>query len=84
MGRVLVATDVPGCRDLVDDGVNGFLCVAKDAESLASAMARVIRLTETELMFMGRVSREKVERAFSQERVAEAYLQALGELGLVK
>jgi glycosyltransferase involved in cell wall biosynthesis len=84
MGRVLVATDVPGCRDLVDDGVNGFLCVAKDTGSLASALTRVIRLSEAELISMGRVSREKVERDFSQDRVAEAYLQALGELGLVE
>ena len=39
MERPLIASDVPGCRDVVDDGVNGFLCSARDAVSLADGDA---------------------------------------------
>ena len=41
MARPLIAADVPGCRDVVDDGVNGFLCKVRDPVSLADAMKHV-------------------------------------------
>ncbi|SDH69971.1 glycosyltransferase family 4 protein [Roseospirillum parvum] len=40
-GRPLIATDVPGCRALVEDGVNGLLVPARDGAALAQAMARL-------------------------------------------
>ena len=83
IGRALVATDVPGCRDVVEDGVNGFLCQARDEASLADAMNRVALMSERELIAMGRVSRKRVESAFGQEQVADAYLLALRELGVL-
>lgn len=39
MARPLIATDVPGCRDVVVHGKNGYLCKVMDAESLASRIA---------------------------------------------
>ena len=44
MARPLIATDVPGCRDVVEDGVNGYLCAVRDPASLAEAMRTVARL----------------------------------------
>ena len=38
MARPLIATDVPGCREVVENGINGFLCQVRDSESLAKAM----------------------------------------------
>jgi len=77
MGRPLIATDVPGCRELVDDGVNGFLCAAGDSSSLALAMKRFARLSDEERAVMGTTSRREAEERFSEAFVVEAYLDAL-------
>ena len=80
MGRPLVATDAPGCRNLVEPGVTGFLCDVRSAVSLAGAMERVLRLTPDERVKMGGRARQMVEERFSDERVSEAYLAVLGRL----
>ena len=41
LGKTLVATDVPGCRETVIDGRNGFLCAPRSADSLAEAVMRI-------------------------------------------
>lgn len=78
MGRPLIATDVPGCREVVDHGRNGFLCNARSAESLAEAIKTMACLTATDRARMGRESRTKAEREFAVERVIAAYRSELG------
>jgi len=80
MGRPLIATDVPGCRELVDDGVNGFLCAARDSRSLAQAMKRFAALPEGERAAMGAASRRKAEERFDERIVVDAYLDALARV----
>lgn len=80
MGRPLVATDVPGCREVVDDGVNGMLCAVRDSASLALSMKRLAKLTREERSAMGSASRRKIEAKFSEDVVIGAYLDALGKL----
>ena len=80
MSRPLVATDVPGCRQVVDDGVNGFLCSVRDAASLAEAMQRLAALPGPRQAQMGEAARRKVQEQFSEERVVEAYLEAVARL----
>ena len=80
MGRPLIATDVPGCRELIDDGVNGFLCRAQDPGSLAEAMRKLALLSPERRSAMGRESRRMVEQRFSETVVISAYLDALGDL----
>ena len=77
MGRALIATDAPGCRNVVEPGATGFLCEVRSAASLADAMERFLRLTPDERSKMGRSARQMVEERFSDERVNEAYLKAL-------
>ena len=81
MARPLVATDVPGCREVVEDGVNGFLCRARDARSLAEAMLELAGLAPERRSAMGLESRRKIEQRFSEAVVISAYLDALGEVG---
>ncbi|HET8750298.1 MAG TPA: glycosyltransferase family 4 protein [Sphingomicrobium sp.] len=81
MGRPLIATDVPGCRELVEEGVNGFLCAARDPASLAPAMQRFATLSDERRATMGAESRRKVQEGFSENIVIRAYLDALGSLG---
>jgi glycosyltransferase involved in cell wall biosynthesis len=73
MGRPIVATDVPGCREVVEDGVTGFLCEAKNAASLAEQLERMLTLGARERMEMAAKGREKVAREFDEKTVVERY-----------
>ena len=85
MARPLVTTDVPGCREVVDDGINGWLCRPKDAADLADKMLRFALTSQAARLEMGRQSRVKVEMQFAERIVIDAYLaeidSALGEAG---
>jgi glycosyltransferase involved in cell wall biosynthesis len=77
MAVPLVATDVPGCRDLVTDGDNGLLCEVRSAASLAAAMEAMLKLDPAERQAMGQRGRARVERDFDQAIVVDAYLEAV-------
>lgn len=82
MGRPLIATDVPGCRDVVDDGVNGLLCAVRDAGDLADKIDTFISLPPTLRSAMGTASRLLVEQRYDERAVIERYLVALAALRL--
>jgi glycosyltransferase involved in cell wall biosynthesis len=77
MGRPIVTTDAVGCREVVDDGVNGFLCRVRDAHDLAEKLERMILLSPEERTSMGRYGREKVEREFDEKIVIRRYLETV-------
>lgn len=77
MGRPLIATDVAGCKETIEDGSNGFLCMPRDAEDLADKMIILIKLSHEERQLMGCKGREKVEIEFDEKIVIENYLSAI-------
>ena len=77
MARPLIATDVPGCREVVEDGRNGFLCRVRDADDLAAKVSAFVALPQTRRNEMGRESRSKVEREFDEKIVVARYLEAI-------
>ena len=77
MARPVIATDVPGCRAVVDAGVSGFLCEVRNSDSLAMAMAQFLALSSNERTSMGQAGRVKMEREFNQDLVVAAYREAL-------
>ena len=77
MGRPVIATDVAGCRAVVDADVTGFMCQPRDAASLAEAMRRFLRLSSEERAEMGAAARRKMEREFDEKIVVTAYHQAV-------
>lgn len=77
MSRPLIATDVPGCRDVVDNRVNGILCQARSAESLADAMREMAEMPAEHRQAMGEAGRRKVQAQYSEEVVVRAYLDVL-------
>ena len=77
MGRPIITTDAVGCREVVDDGVNGLLCRPKDSADLADKMARMIDMPHAEREAMGLRGREKVEREFDEKIVIDKYLRAI-------
>ncbi|TPJ55189.1 glycosyltransferase family 4 protein [Mesorhizobium sp. B2-6-4] len=80
MGKPLIASDVPGCREVVDHGVNGLLCKVKDAGDLASKMLEFATMDAASRNRMGMESRSKVERQFSERIVIECYMTQIGKL----
>jgi glycosyltransferase involved in cell wall biosynthesis len=73
-GRAIVTTNVPGCRTLVRDGVEGRLVPANDAESLAEALAILSR--EPDLVSrMGEAARDRVLDGFTERDVIESVKQ---------
>ncbi|MBM1222851.1 glycosyltransferase family 4 protein [Ponticoccus sp. SC2-23] len=77
IARPLIATDVPGCRAVVDRDVSGFLCEVRNAESLAAAMQRFLDLPPEAQQAMGAAGRAKMEREYDQAIVVDAYRAAL-------
>ena len=77
MAKPIIATDVPGCREVVDDGVNGYLCEVKSADSLVKQMEKMAALSDEARMEMGRRGRMKVVSEFDEQLVIEKYLGAI-------
>ena len=73
MGRPIVATDVPGCREVVADGVNGLLCEVRNAESLAARLAQMLDMSGVARRAMGERGRQKVAAEFDERVVVERY-----------
>ena len=71
MGRPIVATDVTGCREVVEHGVSGYLCKVKDANDLADKMKNVIKLSIDERREMGLRGRKKMEENFNEKSVVQ-------------
>ena len=67
-GRPLVATDVPGCREIARAGLNALLVPPDDPQALADAIDRLAADPELRARF-GRAGRELVEREFSSQRI---------------
>lgn len=82
LGRPIVASDVPGCRDIVRDGENGYLCAPRDAAALAAALDRAAATDDADWARMARAGRERVIAEFSLARVTALYLAALGDAGV--
>lgn len=80
MARPLIATDVPGCRSVVENGVSGFLCEARSGESLAAACLEFLALPHSQQRRMGREGRTKMETEFDEAFVIKAYRKAIDDL----
>ncbi|MRR20910.1 glycosyltransferase family 1 protein [bacterium] len=77
MGRPVVTTDAPGCRETVRDGDNGFLVPVGDSEALAKAMERFILQPEL-ICRMGRRSREIAVEKYDVHKVNAVIIEAMG------
>jgi glycosyltransferase involved in cell wall biosynthesis len=80
MARAVIGSDVPGCRDVVEDGITGYLCAPRSASSLAGAMIKFADLSPDRRAAMGLAGRRKAEREFGEQRVVDAYISALEQI----
>ncbi len=84
MSRPIVTSDAVGCREVVDDGFNGYLCKPKDASDLADKMELIVLMSPAEREVMGLRGREKAEREFDEQIVIKKYLSAIEAVLLKK
>lgn len=77
MARPVLTTDVPGCRDCVDEGVNGFLFDVQSSEELVRALNEFKQLTTSQRSQMGQAGRQKMEAHFDERIVIDSYLTAI-------
>ncbi len=77
MGKPIVTTNVPGCKEVVDDGITGFLCNAKDASDLAAKMEQMLQLSHEERIDMGMKGRDKIINEFDEKLVIRKYIEAI-------
>ena len=77
MACPIITTDAVGCREVVDDGVNGYLCKVRDAGHLADKMEQMLTLSPEQRSEMGRRGRAKMEAEFDEQIVIKKYLAAI-------
>lgn len=77
MARPLIASDVPGCREVVEDGINGFLCEPRNHDDLSKKMEMMIEETYQSRKEMGIRGRNKVEQEYNQDIVCDLFIDAI-------
>lgn len=77
VGRPVITSNIPGCKEAVLDGVSGFVCEKKSLDSLYAAMKRMWMLTRGERACMGREGRRYMEQVFDKKRVVEKTISLL-------
>lgn len=70
-GRCLITSNIPGCREAVENGKSGMLCKVKDAESLYKAMKRFLELSDEKREVIGKAGRLNMEQRFDKAMVVE-------------
>lgn len=76
-GKPVITTDRSGCRDVVEDGVTGFVCEQRNKEQLTACVRKFMLMDNGERRKMGLAGRRKVEREFDREIVTEAYMEEI-------
>lgn len=79
-GRPVITTDKPGCREIVDEGVTGFIVKPQDMESLKIAVEKFINMPYEEKVNMGLAGRKKVEKEFDRNIVIDAYIKEINSI----
>jgi len=80
MGKPIIATDVEGCRDVVDNGVNGLLCNVRDSYDLAQKMKVMLDMDYKVVEKMGLNGKKKIEREFDEQIVIDKYISIVNKI----
>ncbi len=80
IGRPLIASNIPGCRETIQEGENGFLFEAKNKNSLYKTIFRFLHIDYNEKRRMGFQSRKLVEEHFNRQFIVKQYLNELSEI----
>lgn len=76
-GKPIITSNIAGCREIVDNGVNGYLAKVKDSSSLAEQLEKFLNLSFEQQKKMGLAGRIKMEKYFDRRLVINSYLSEL-------
>ena len=80
IGRPVIASNVPGCREIVEHNINGLLCKVKSSEDLSKKMLLMFNMPQEERIILGKNGRKKVEDLFDEEIVINKYLKVINNI----
>lgn len=78
IGRPVITSDIPGCRESVENGSTGLLCEVRNAGDLYAQMLQMTRYSGSQRRQMGLAGRRKMESEFDKKTVVQATIDALG------
>jgi len=76
-GRPIITTNRSGCREIVDDKINGYVTKQKDSKALIDKIEKFLKLSHQKKKEMGLAGRKKIEREFDRQIVVDAYLREI-------
>ena len=80
-GRPIITTNRSGCREVVENGINGYMISPKNSEQLIETIDKFLHLKIDEMSQMGLNAREKVEKEFDRQIVVDAYMNQIHFIG---
>ena len=80
MGKLLIASNIPGCRETIENGENGYIFEAKNHIHLQEQIEKVIKLDLDIIRAMGKKSRLKMEKEFDRKIVVDKYIGKVNEI----
>lgn len=80
MGKLLIASNIPGCRETIENGENGYIFEAKNHIHLQEQIEKVIKLDLDIIRAMGKKSRLKMEKEFDRKIVVDKYIGKINEI----
>lgn len=78
--RPVLASNIPGCKEGVEDAVTGFLFEARNTQAMEEAIRKFLALSQEARKEMGLCGREKMVREFERSQVVQAYLEEIGQV----
>lgn len=82
-GRPIITTNRSGCKEIVDDCINGFIVEQKNSKDLIEKIEKFLKLSNEERRIMGLSGRKKVELEFDRQIVVDAYIQEINKQNIV-
>ncbi|MGL5917891.1 MAG: glycosyltransferase family 4 protein [Cetobacterium sp.] len=82
MEKPIIATNVTGCKEIVENGKNGYLVKVKDSIDLSQKIEDFIKLSSEERKMMGRNGREKIIKEFDEKIIIDIYRRKIWNLQL--
>jgi galacturonosyltransferase len=80
MGKPLIASNIPGCKEIIEDGYNGYLFEVRSTKNMIDKLIQFIRLDKEAREVMGKNSRKKVEAEFDRNIVVNEYIEAIHKI----
>lgn len=80
MGKPLMGTNIPGCKEIVEDGRNGYLFEPKNTQNLIEKIEEFLKLSSSQREKFGRAGRQKVEENFDRSIVIKTYLETIDKI----